>query len=109
MKVVALRSIGAGEEVHVAFYFFLSPGGSQYYVSFQILTSYIDTTVSRERRREELEMTYGFTCKCSVCEMPEGSVDPRECVRCPRAGCVGLVPHPREGRFTIYLSSSAGC
>ncbi|KAJ3556673.1 hypothetical protein NP233_g11925 [Leucocoprinus birnbaumii] len=73
VEVVAIRDIAADEEV---------------------LISYIDSTLPREQRQEALNVTYYFTCDCSLCSKPrqEGTyVDPREenlLTRCVRCGAV---------------------
>ncbi|GAA6049194.1 hypothetical protein JCM3770_003304 [Rhodotorula araucariae] len=73
MHVVAIRPIAAGEEV---------------------LTSYVDLALPRDRRRRDLSERYKFDCECVACEAD--GVDPREALSCPNAkeGCEGLIQLP---------------
>ncbi|KAJ7041558.1 hypothetical protein C8F04DRAFT_1031308 [Mycena alexandri] len=98
MQVVALRDIGAGEE---------------------ILTAYIDTTLPREQRRAALRETYHFECECALCGPSSsgtatspgtkitdgGEVDPRSSVWCPKQ-CGGTCPAPTDD---IPLSRCVKC
>ncbi|KAH8833081.1 hypothetical protein DL96DRAFT_1694908 [Flagelloscypha sp. PMI_526] len=84
MQLVAVRPIKAGE---------------------QVLTSYIDTTLTRKSRQETLLETYNFVCQCTLCDKTEW-VDPREALRCPQ-GCDGLCPIPAEDSMLIQCSKCA--
>ncbi|PWW79336.1 SET domain-containing protein [Tuber magnatum] len=55
----------------------------------EILISYIDNTVPRERRRLELSEKYFFTCACSRCTGPAGPIDGFMCT----CGGVGILSH----------------
>ncbi|KAJ7773832.1 hypothetical protein B0H16DRAFT_1408580 [Mycena metata] len=99
MQVVALRDIGAGEE---------------------ILTAYIDTTLPRAQRRAALRETYHFECECILCgssgsgstaslgndnKIADVEVDPRSAVWCPKQ-CGGMCPAPTDD---TPLSRCAKC
>ncbi|KAJ7596939.1 hypothetical protein C8J56DRAFT_1001009 [Mycena floridula] len=73
MQVIALRDINGEEE---------------------ILTSYIDVTLPRDRRQKDLIETYNFECRCELCTHPP-PVDLREALWCPKA-CGGICPIPTE-------------
>ncbi|TDL19586.1 SET domain-containing protein [Rickenella mellea] len=75
LRVVALRDIPPGTE---------------------ILTTYIDITLSTAKRREALLETYNFTCNCSACSPPPDvpkTTDWREVFWCPRK-CGGTCTLP---------------
>ncbi|KAF9475469.1 SET domain-containing protein [Pholiota conissans] len=75
MQVIALKYIAADDE---------------------ILTSYIDTTLPRERRQKILRETYHFTCNCTLCAPPpDAPIDFREAMWCPKK-CGGVCPLPTE-------------
>ncbi|KAG8975731.1 hypothetical protein FRC05_005249 [Tulasnella sp. 425] len=88
LEVVAIKDIAAGEE---------------------ILTSYVDVSLPRHLRIKELQERYMFTCTCSACSRAEdGTVDPREAMKCERPGCRGLIPLPVPGtksRKTLVCST----
>ncbi|KIO17648.1 hypothetical protein M407DRAFT_32673, partial [Tulasnella calospora MUT 4182] len=74
LEVVAIKDIAAGEE---------------------ILTSYVDISLPRHLRIKELQERYMFTCTCTACSrVKDGTVDPREAMKCERPGCSGLIPLP---------------
>ncbi|KAH8083324.1 hypothetical protein BXZ70DRAFT_579582 [Cristinia sonorae] len=59
----------------------------------QIFGSYVDVTLPKEIRQRELQETYNFRCKCSLCVRRDIWIDPRESVRCPKS-CGGICPAP---------------
>ncbi|KAG2140635.1 hypothetical protein DEU56DRAFT_735015 [Suillus clintonianus] len=78
MQVIALRDISPNEEAD----------------HWQILTSYIDTTLPRSLRQAALKETYDFTCKCELCR-DSNKIDPRESIWCPKS-CGGMCPAPSD-------------
>ncbi|KAH9940697.1 SET domain-containing protein [Amylocystis lapponica] len=62
--------------------------------SDEVLISYVDTTLPRELRQKELEETYNFVCKCTLCTRTS-DVDPRVALWCPKS-CGGRLPVPTE-------------
>ncbi|KAI0777740.1 SET domain-containing protein [Trametes elegans] len=74
MNLVALRDIPSGKEVRIA---------------------YIDTTLPKHLRHQELKETYNFTCQCNLCKKSPATVDPREAMWCPK-NCGGTCPLPTE-------------
>ncbi|KAI0635233.1 SET domain-containing protein [Trametes polyzona] len=73
LNLIALRDIAPGKEVRI---------------------SYVDTTLPKRLRQQELAETYNFTCQCKVCARPP-PVDPRESLWCPK-NCGGTCPLPAE-------------
>ncbi|PLW22875.1 hypothetical protein PCANC_02822 [Puccinia coronata f. sp. avenae] len=65
VKVIAIKPIEPGEE---------------------ILTSYIDSSGTRQERRNELVKRYKFVCDCPACQPDSDNeeVDPREALKCPK-------------------------
>jgi len=61
----------------------------------QILTAYIDTTLSKLLRQHALRTTYNFECKCTLCSNQVPGSDPREAIECPKS-CGGTCPFPTE-------------
>jgi len=60
----------------------------------EVLTAYIDTTLPLSHRRQSLEETYNFFCKCSLC-VSKPVPDPRESMWCSK-DCGGVSPLPSE-------------
>lgn len=82
MNLIAIKPIAPGDEV---------------------LSAYVDITLPRDLRRQELEETYNFMCKCTLCttSLP---VDPRASMWCPKS-CGGVCPVPtEENSFTRCTS-----
>ncbi|KAG1867290.1 hypothetical protein DFJ58DRAFT_714474 [Suillus subalutaceus] len=84
MQVIALRDISPNEEATLSL-------TRDYY---QILTSYIDTTLPRSLRQAALKETYDFTCQCELCH-DDNKIDPRESIWCPKS-CGGMCPAPSD-------------
>ena len=63
--------------------------------------SYVDATLPKRLRQEELKEVYSFTCQCKLCTSTE-TLDPREALWCPK-GCGGICPHPTEGAVDFAL------
>lgn len=66
----------------------------------ELFTSYIDITLPRSRRQNDLKETYNFTCECELCKPstnPDdgqvGGEDWRERMWCPKR-CGGTSPLP---------------
>ncbi|KAI0674368.1 SET domain-containing protein [Trametes maxima] len=73
LNLIALREIPPGKEVRIA---------------------YVDTTLPKGLRQNELQETYNFTCRCKLCNKPP-PVDLREALWCPKK-CGGTCPIPTE-------------
>ncbi|KAL5476772.1 hypothetical protein ACEPAI_2958 [Sanghuangporus weigelae] len=60
----------------------------------ELFTSYVDITLPTSQRRKDLKETYNFTCMCTTCVPPPGSVvDWRERMWCPNScGDSCLIP-----------------
>lgn len=69
MHVVAFRDIKAGEEV---------------------LSSYIDVTLPREQRQQNLLKQYKFVCNCALCLSEAKQFNARSAVRCDKVTCPGI-------------------
>lgn len=92
MQVIALRDISPNEEASLYLLLEALSPTSDYY---QILTSYIDTTLPRSLRQAALKETYDFTCLCELCD-DNNKLDPRESIWCPKS-CGGMCPAPSDG------------
>ncbi|KAF8890645.1 hypothetical protein BD779DRAFT_1643693 [Infundibulicybe gibba] len=86
MQVTALREILPGEE---------------------IVTSYIDTTVSRLQRRKILQETYNFTCECNLCTAEGDAQDLREAIWCPKS-CGGTCLMPTQDSPSVVCTRCDG-
>ncbi|KAI0711226.1 SET domain-containing protein [Earliella scabrosa] len=74
LRLVALRDIALGKEIRI---------------------SYVDPTLPKTLRQQELKEVYSFACRCKLCTRALPA-DPREALVCPKA-CGGICPHPAEG------------
>jgi SET and MYND domain-containing protein len=68
----------------------------------QVLTSYIDSSGTRQERRNELVKRYKFVCDCPACQPDSDNeeVDPREALKCPK--CTNWFSIGRKHQHTYY-------
>ncbi|CAH7689677.1 hypothetical protein BY996DRAFT_4602746, partial [Phakopsora pachyrhizi] len=89
VKVIALKDIEPGDE---------------------ILTSYVDLSVTRKERQKDLAQRMQFICDCELCvksERDPSFVDPRDALKCPKCtNWFSLDSGPSSSSMSTTTSSS---
>lgn len=67
----------------------------------QVTIAYVDTTLKRARRRQELREQYFFECHCPGCEPPDNEFTGRDSWVCENQKCQALIAEPLlRGKLT---------